>query len=116
MESHSIYAAARAAGLPAYVFSPDEARWLVWRAPWEDYQGYRWAEVAARLRAAGGTLQPVASFPETIWENRENLHFRRFPVVGHLYPSAVENGYPAARIWRVDHVGAPATDPAPITR
>jgi len=115
MESHSIYAAAKAAGLPAYVFEPDQARWLIWRAPWEDYQGYRWAEVAARLRAAGGTLQAVASFPETVWENRENLHFRRFPVVGHLYPSAVETGYPAARIWRVDHAGARSPAPASVT-
>jgi hypothetical protein len=115
MESHSIYAAAKAAGLPAYVYEPDEARWLVWRAPWEDYQGYRWAEVAARLRAAGGTLQPVATFPETVWENRENLHFRRFPVAGYLYPRAVETAYPAARIWRVDHAVAPAADPAAVS-
>lgn len=115
MEGHSIHAAAKAAGLPAYVFSPDEARWLVWRAPWEDYQGYRWADVAARLRAAGATLQPVASFPETVWENRENLHFRRFPVVGHLYPRAVEMAYPAARIWRVDHAGAAAAAPSGVT-
>ena len=115
MESHSIYAAAQAAGLPAYVFRPDDARWLVWRAPWEDYQGYRWADVAARIRAAGGTLQPVATFPETVWENRENLHFRRFPVVGHLYPRAVETAYPAARIWRVDRAAAPAKEASGVT-
>ncbi len=115
MPEHSIYAAAQAAGLPAYVFRPEDARWLVWRAPWEDYQGYKWADVAARLRAAGGTLQPVASFQETVWENRENLHFRRFPVVGYLYPRAVETGYPAARIWRVDHVGGAAANPPSAT-
>lgn len=119
LESYPIYAAARAAGLPEYVFSPDGARWLVWRAPWEDYQGYHWAEVAARLRAAGGVLAPIAEFPETIWENRENLHFRRFPGVGYLYPRAVELVYPAARIWRIDRAKAPAAvipDPDALPR
>ena len=112
LPSYPIYADARAAGLPDYVFSPDTARWLVWRAPWEDYQDYRWADVAARIRAAGGVLVAVASFPETIWENRENLHFRRFPGVGYLYPRAVELVYPPAHVWRVDRAEAAVTPPA----
>jgi len=116
LESYPIYAAARAAGLPDYVFAPDTARWLVWRAPWEDYQGYRWNEVAARLRAAGGVLVPVADFPETIWENRENLHFRRFPVVGYLYPKAVELVYPPARVWRIDRAATSDPDAPRRTR
>jgi hypothetical protein len=113
LESYPILAAARAAGLPDYVFEPDTARWLVWRAPWEDYQGYRWAEVAARLRAAGATLVPVASFPETVWENRENLHFRRFPGVGHLFPGAVPPVYPPAKIWRIDSAATARADALP---
>lgn len=116
LASYPIHAAAREAGLPEYVFTPDSARWLVWRAPWEDYQDYRWAEVAARLRAAGGVLRPVAEFPETIWENRENLHFRRFPGVGYLYPSAVELVYPPARIWRIDRAATPGPDAPPHSR
>jgi hypothetical protein len=116
LPNYPIAEAARAAGLPDSVFAPDAARWLVWRAPWEGYQDYRWSDVAARIRAAGGVLVPVAQFPETVWENRENLHFRRFPGVGHLYPSAVDLAYPAARIWRVDRAPSSASGDPPHSR
>jgi hypothetical protein len=111
LETHPILAAARAAGLPDYVFGPERARWLVWRAPWEGYQDYRWADVATRIRAAGGAPVLVANVPETTWENRENLHFRRFPGIGALYPGNVEPA-PAAAIFRIDAAGA-VTAPAP---
>ena len=99
------YRAARAAGLPDYVFRPDAARWVVWRAAWEGYQGYEWRDVAGRLAASGATLERVATVPESVFENRENLHFRRFPGLGYLYPRSV--GRPAyglaapAQIYRV---------------
>jgi 4-amino-4-deoxy-L-arabinose transferase-like glycosyltransferase len=100
LESYPIRAAAEAAGLPDYVFEPERARWVVWRAPWEGYQGYRWADVTARLRAAGATLERVAAFHETVFENRESLHFRRFPGVGYLYPQPFGR-MPPARVYRV---------------
>jgi len=105
LESYPIYATAKAAGLPDYVFRPDAARWVVWRAVWEGYQDYAWRDVAARLAASGATLERVATVPETVFENRENLHFRRFPGLGYLYPRSV--GRPAygratpAQIYRV---------------
>jgi hypothetical protein len=105
LESYPIYRAAKEAGLPDYVFRPDAARWVVWRAAWEGYQGYEWRDVAARLAASGATLERVATVPESVFENRENLHFRRFPGLGYLYPRSV--GRPAyglsapAQIYRV---------------
>ena len=103
LADYPIYAAARAAGLPGYTFGLEETRWLIWRAPWEDYQGYRWAEVAARLRETGATLTEVARFRETTWENRENVHFRRFPSLGYLYPIDVDLAARPAQVYRVDH-------------
>ena len=105
LESYPIYAAAKAAGLPDYVFRPDDARWVVWRMPWEGYQGYEWRDVVARLRASGATLERVTTFRETVFENRENLHFRRFPGTGYLYPRSVGRpaygGTPRAQVIRV---------------
>jgi hypothetical protein len=115
LEGYPIRAAAQAQGLPDYVFGPEGARWLVWRMPWEGYQGYRLADVSARLEAAGATLRQVASFPETTWENRENLHFRRFPGVGDLYPASVSPSAPA-RIYRVDRPAAGESGTAPGKR
>ena len=113
LEDYPIYAAARAAGLPDYTFGLEQTRWLIWRAPWEDYQGYRWADVSRRLREAGATLSPVASFRETTWENRENVHFRRFPSLGYLYPLDVDLAARPAQVYRVDHDRASGGVPAP---
>src|SRR5262245_32099907 len=105
LESYPIRAAALEAGLPDYVFRPDSARWIVWRAPWEGYQDYTWRDVFERLAASGATVEQVATLPETVFENRENLHFRRFPGLGYLYPRSVGRaayGRAApARIYRV---------------
>ncbi len=115
LESYPISAAAKAAGLPAYVFRPDDARWLIWRLPWEGYQGYQWDDVTARLAASGATLERVTTFPETVFENRENLHFRRFPVVGYLYPRSVGRpafgATPPAQVFRVRRARKAANDP-----
>ena len=114
LESYPIYAAAKAAGLPDYVFRPDDARWVIWRAPWEGYQGYEWHDVTTRLAASGATLERVASFPETVFENRENLHFRRFPGFGYLYPRSVGRpafgAAPPAQVFRVRRAGKAATE------
>ena len=112
LESYPIRAAALEAGLPDYVFRPESARWLVWRAPWEGYQDYTWRDVFGRLAASGATLEQVATLPETVFENRENLHFRRFPGLGYLYPRSVGRaayGLAApAQIYRVRPGSAPA--------
>lgn len=85
-EKYSIYPAARDAGLPEYVFGVTDARWVVWRAPWEDYPGYGYEDVREALRQRGQGLELVHNFPETVWENRPELHFHRFPGFGVLYP------------------------------
>jgi len=96
---------ARAAGLPHYVFDASNARFVIWRSAWEGYQGYRFAEVRRAIESGGRRLERVASLRETIWENRPELHYHRFPVLGHLYPrDAARFGYgsaPPVVIYRV---------------
>lgn len=89
LPSHEIYAAARARGLPEYVFSVEGARWVVWRWAWEDYQGYHFRDVVGELERRGARLTPVEQFEETIWENRPELHFHRFPGLRYLYPDDI---------------------------
>jgi hypothetical protein len=89
LPGYPIAPAARAAGLPEYVFGVDGARWLVWRWPWEGYQDYRFREVREQLAARGATLERVAVLPDTQWENRPELHFHRFPGEAYVYPRDV---------------------------
>jgi hypothetical protein len=88
LPGYPIRDAARAKGLPEYVFSPEGARWLVWRWPWEGYQDYWLAEVRADLERRGATLERVAVLPDTQWENRPELHFHRFPGGRFAYPAS----------------------------
>lgn len=90
MQRYEIYDAARRANLPAYVFGVDGARWLVWRWPWEGYQEYEFGRVERSLQRRGARLEQVASFPDTIWENRPELPFHRFPGIGYVYPGGME--------------------------
>jgi 4-amino-4-deoxy-L-arabinose transferase-like glycosyltransferase len=77
--SFPIYTAAHARGLPAYVFSPAGVRWIVWRRAWPPaFPEQDCAALIARLQARGVPLKLVASLPETLYENRENIHFRRW--------------------------------------
>jgi hypothetical protein len=112
LPGYPIREAALAQGLPDYVFRAVDARWVVWRYPWEGYQGYRLASVQEELEQSGARLLPVAVVPETIWENRPELHFHRFPGLGHLYPENLRSvGYgsvPMAAIFRVE--GGPSED------
>jgi 4-amino-4-deoxy-L-arabinose transferase-like glycosyltransferase len=91
---------ARRKGLPEYVFGIGHARWVVWRPLWEGYQGYRWEEIAAEIEREGGKITQVAELKETVWENRENIHFRRFSGDRYLFPWP--ETFPAAAIFRVD--------------
>jgi 4-amino-4-deoxy-L-arabinose transferase-like glycosyltransferase len=90
LPEYEIYPAAQRADLPAYVFGVEGARWLVWRWPWEGYQGYEFGRVQRSLEAGGARLVRMASFPDTIWENRPELAFHRFPGLGYLYPRGKE--------------------------
>jgi 4-amino-4-deoxy-L-arabinose transferase-like glycosyltransferase len=112
LPDYEILPAARAAGLPDYVFDASAARFVVWRPPWEGYQGYRLADVRGSLAARGRRLERVASVPETVWENRPELHFHRFPGLGYLYPldlmrSGYGHGGPSS-IFRVTDVAPTA--------
>jgi hypothetical protein len=111
LPEYGIREAARAAGLPAYVFEASDARWVVWRPPWESYQGYFFERVRAEIEGRGRRLELAATVPETVWENRPELHFHRFPGVGYLYPldmlrAGYGHGGPAP-IYRVTD-GAPS--------
>jgi hypothetical protein len=98
--SDDSYAPARALGLPEYVFSPGRVRWIVWRPAWGDSWGQNAPKLIASLTADGVPVKLVASIPETLWENRENVHFRRFAGNRYVYPWFER--VPDAQIYRVD--------------
>lgn len=108
---------ARRMGLPAYVFGYDDARWLVWRGGNEALLGYpltllewRLPEVRAALAKRGAKLEEVAVLPETLWENRPELYWHRFPAAGLPFAASAEDSlrppYDPARIYRVRWSGA----------
>jgi hypothetical protein len=109
LSGYPIYNAARRKGLPEYVFGVDRARWVVWRFAWEGYLGYYWAPVEQQIRAQGGKLTPVAALKESRWENRENVHFRRFSGERYLFPWSKR--YDPAVIFRVDWPEESKTEP-----
>jgi hypothetical protein len=102
---YEIHDAARARGLPEYVFSVEGADFVIWRWPWLGYQGYQLDQIRAAVEARGARLERVAVLPETVWENRPELHFHRFPGLGHLFPFGMQfQGYgltPGAPVFRV---------------
>jgi hypothetical protein len=59
----------------------------------------------AALEARGARLELVRTYPETLWENRPELHFHRFRDVGFPYAprklGAQGNRYKDALIFRV---------------
>jgi Rad3-related DNA helicase len=97
-----VYAIARAHHLPEYLFDALEADWVVWRT----ISGNRrvppelLAKLIRALRARGRTVREVARFKETGWENRNNLHHHRFPVLGYLYTFTPD--FPDAMIFKVE--------------
>lgn len=73
--------------LPPYVFSIDDTRWVVWRPGWNGNNGYPPIEVLYKVFTDNGaSLDIVYLTPETRWENRENVHFRRYPGDKYKYP------------------------------
>lgn len=100
LPSYPIYEAARKAGLPPYVFGADGVRWIVWRQAWGNYRGHDLAGLLDALDRARVPVTRVATFRETLWENRENVHFRRYPDNRYLF--AWYEKVPDTMIFRVD--------------
>jgi hypothetical protein len=100
LSGYPVYDAARRKGLPEYVFGVDHVRWVVWRFGWDGYLGYYPNTVEEQILAQGGHLTPVATLKESRWENREDIHFRRFSGERYLFPWSKRYG--AAVIFRVD--------------
>ena len=99
LPDYPIYSAAKGKGLPDYVFDVDQARWIIWRPIWDGYQGYFGADVERQIVERGGRAERVAEVPETLWENRENIHFRRFSGGRYLFHGP--ETFPAANIFHI---------------
>ena len=109
MPHYPVYPVARRHGLPEYVFSVAGARWIVWRWPWNTYREYEFTRIGRELEQRGAVLTLVASFPETVWENRPELGFHRFAHTGHLFRQETSVAGIAADVIRVDWPPAPRT-------
>jgi hypothetical protein len=121
---------ARALGLSAYVFGIDHPDWLVWRGDNEALLGYAFslfghplAFVRARLEARGARLERIAMFPETLWDNRPELFWHRFPRDPCPFAPRSADAqcprYSDAQIFRVHWppgTGTAAGNPAPADR
>jgi hypothetical protein len=104
LPSYPIYEAARAKKLPGYVFEPEGARWIVWRRAWGPYRGHTIETILQHLAQSGVTVTAVATFEETMWENRENIHFRRFAGGRYIYPW--HRAIPSAVVYRLEWPGS----------
>jgi hypothetical protein len=100
LPDYPINEAAKRKGLPDYVFDVDHAGWIVWRAVWEGYQEYFANAVQQQISERGGRIERVAQFPETLWENRENIHFHRFSGDRYLFHDPEK--FPPAEVLRVN--------------
>jgi len=99
LPDYPIYQAAKLKGLPSYVFDVDQVRWVIWRPAWDGYQEYFAGAVQQEIVHRGGRIERVAEVPETLWENRENIHFRRFSGGRYLFHGP--ETFPPASIFRV---------------
>jgi hypothetical protein len=109
LPEYPIYAAARRRNLSEYCFSPDHVRWIVWRPAWDLTERDVFAEIQREVATEGGHLQHVRDVTETFWENRENIHFRRFSGGKYLFawfPHSITDTtpekFPPASIFRVE--------------
>jgi 4-amino-4-deoxy-L-arabinose transferase-like glycosyltransferase len=100
LADYPIVETARRKQLPEYVFDITGVRWVLWRAAWDGYLDYYGEQIERAIVSRGGRAEQVAEFPETVWENRENIHFHRF--AGGRYLFATPSDLPAARLFRVD--------------
>lgn len=100
--------AAKAAGLPAYVFGLDDAHWLIWRHAADPLPDMPFEKARSTLEAGGAHLEPVMRLRESIWENRPELHWHRFPGDRYFAPrrfDAEGRLYPDAIVYRVVRAG-----------
>jgi hypothetical protein len=100
LQSYPVYQRAREMGLPDFVFGVDHARWIVWRSAWETGPGYAINDVLKDLVQRGGQITTVLEIDETVWENREDIHFHRFADGTYLFPR--DQSFPKSRVARVD--------------
>jgi hypothetical protein len=100
LPSYPIYDEAQEHKLPPYVFSAEGARWIVWRRAWGAYRGHEIDRLLQALDEARIPVTRVATIPETVWENRENVHFRRYP--GNQYVFDWFDDVPDTVIYRID--------------
>jgi 4-amino-4-deoxy-L-arabinose transferase-like glycosyltransferase len=100
LQSYPVYQRARELGLPDFVFGVDHARWIVWRSAWETGPGYAINDVLKDLVERGGQITTVLEIDETVWENREDIHFHRFSDGTYLFRRT--QTFPKARLARVD--------------
>jgi Dolichyl-phosphate-mannose-protein mannosyltransferase len=105
-----IYQAARRKRLPEYVFDVDGVRWVIWRPIWEGHWGYVGSEIRRRLLNRGARITKVAEFPETIFENRPEIHFHRFS--GDRYFFIRLDTHVSAQVFRIDWPGVMSIPPA----
>jgi len=100
LPKYPFYPTARRLGLPEYLFGVDRVRWIVWRSAWEGVPGFTLNEVADAIVRQGGRLTSVMEIDETVWENREDIHFHRFSDGTYLFPR--RQSFEPSRIFRVD--------------
>jgi len=100
LRDYPVYERARELGLPEYVFGVDHVRWIVWRSAWETGPGYAINDVTREIVERGGRITSMMEMEETVWENREDIHFHRFSDGSYLFPRT--QTFPASRIARVD--------------
>jgi hypothetical protein len=100
LPEYPVYQRARELKLPERVFGVDHARWIVWRSAWETGPGYAINDVMREIVERGGRITSVMEMEETVWENREDIHFHRFSDGSYLFPRT--QTFPPSRIARVD--------------
>ena len=100
LQTYPVFQRARELGLPDFVFGVDHARWIVWRSAWETGPGYAINDVLQELVARGGRIVTVLEMDETVWENREDIHFHRFSDGSYLFPRT--QTFPKSLVARVD--------------
>jgi 4-amino-4-deoxy-L-arabinose transferase-like glycosyltransferase len=100
LQNYPVYQWARELGLPEFVFGPDHAHWIVWRSAWETGPGYAINDVLNDLTVRGAKITTVLEMDETVWENREDIHFHRFSDGTYLFPRT--QTFPKSVVARVD--------------